>query len=1522
MKTSLLLKLLLSTLLLQASLFAVEIARDNFSNGSFDGWSGGNNFSNSNDGWMYFLDGTTSKTYNFGHENAGKSVSVSYKLYIPYTNYSGYNNKSVELFKNNLSLKSYPEGDYYKTDSVTTTLDSTGKLKLSFNQYNPYYYAAGIDFISIQSTSLQAAAIDDSYSTNINTTLNANALDNDIGTGITATQVQTMPSHGTLTWSSNGNFSYTPDTGYLGSDFFEYTITDNNGNTSTAKVNITVTPPYSETTGGRPFTLKHQESLFGDVKMIGNSVLCYKGRGTTCIEPPRNYENGDLSLSKTSESYSTLSLPSNSTVKYARLYWQGRNPSRASWTNSDKVNAKTLKLKQGNNSFVTLKADVLDLVNPTRSTYATYSASADVTGYVQTHGAGKYYIDPDSLFTTTGHPDGLGAYGAWVLVVIYANANTTTAKNITIFDGYQVIDGSNSVDIPVSGFLTPKTGTVDSKAYIFVGEGDKYITGDDLLMKGKYFHTSFTSIAPNSRNAFNSRIDVPGARRPNLTNNNGIDIQKYNVGTSGKNIISTNETGATFRFTTGGDVYFPSLVVFSTELYLPKLCYDYSIRQDGAFLPVDRSAYPVAQLDGQISSSKLEVEVYLKNQEADIAAEGIALKMDINDTVFNHTDHIFTSTTNGSTLIDRGAPTVTNPLCDYNKNGNNSFTNSGCTTGHDFRKGLGALDAQEYIYTKFYLEPQNITGITDLNQSLGLSLKYYITAGGNPVEYPDYVLGSKNVPLCPPTAGYQPEWGQFNVVQSGQTTNNIDTQISRKPFNVDVIYDGTPNTGDHQPPSGNINTTVLVEMIDLDSFGDINASCANPNAAVSSPVFVGLHFDHNTYQVQVPAQNPDYFNFATKNTAYRIWYFDDSNGTLIQDWSATTSDTQRLNLTKINGLYDANTHKLCSSQCSDSTSTACFQCIRANYAKPLCSRDNFSVRPESYKVQLFDINQTASAALKDATKSNLTDFYKYSPKFATPLSSMQLTTGYNYRFDIYATGHNSTLQVPGYTRYFNGASDYNATLKWNSSSTACNDTKDRNIAFYVNNGIMTNEERSQDQVGAYLLNLQDRSWTAVDWDPTRLAHHTSANNFLTTADCQPNSSLTSGSKNGCLITSNHGTDGASPANTYRNLNLTFHPYSYSITNTITLGNKDIAPLSSKPYVYMADIDQNENVSVHFNTILSAISYKGTTLSNYVNGCYAEPLNITLKKSDTNSSTITYKIHHHDLNASSSIVAGLDINKSISNANINNDIAFTIPATYFQKDGNGSTTMRTNMNYNRVKNVAQNPEDINFTYYGVDNNTSLFSANLVNNKQAKGSLGFNQRVLHYYGRVIVPKITVTCASNTCRTGNHASNTNNIKENVSFVVYCDNATAASGCSRNPATGNLPDGATQVGDIRWWQNRNHDKANSSGAFLPFESDGAIGALDASLAGGAVTEISRNVTQNNYTSELILEYTGPLPFDTNLKLNSSNWLIYNPNNAAASANDFIIEWRGSGGWSGKYEDDSTTTTNSSSNTNRRTMW
>ena len=86
-------------------------------------------------------------------------------------------------------------------------------------------------------------AVNDSFSTSEDTILLDTVATNDSdpdGDATTFTLTGSGPSNGTISWSSNGSFVYTPDPGFNGYDSFDYMIVDADGATAIGTANISI----------------------------------------------------------------------------------------------------------------------------------------------------------------------------------------------------------------------------------------------------------------------------------------------------------------------------------------------------------------------------------------------------------------------------------------------------------------------------------------------------------------------------------------------------------------------------------------------------------------------------------------------------------------------------------------------------------------------------------------------------------------------------------------------------------------------------------------------------------------------------------------------------------------------------------------------------------------------------------------------------------------------------------------------------------------------------------------------------------------------------------------------------------------------------------------------------------------------------------------------------------------------------------------------------------------------------------
>ena len=147
---------------------------------------------------------------------------------------------------------------------------------------------------------------------------NGNGIDEDPEGGpltVTTTPI-TPPSNGSVTLLANGNFTYTPNTNFVGVDTFEYRVTDQSGLTATATVTITITGTIlftaikTQTGGPNPVTAAGQIIDYeieventGNVPLSGISVddTLPDGASGTAV-----FQSGDLNSNGTIDENETF----------------------------------------------------------------------------------------------------------------------------------------------------------------------------------------------------------------------------------------------------------------------------------------------------------------------------------------------------------------------------------------------------------------------------------------------------------------------------------------------------------------------------------------------------------------------------------------------------------------------------------------------------------------------------------------------------------------------------------------------------------------------------------------------------------------------------------------------------------------------------------------------------------------------------------------------------------------------------------------------------------------------------------------------------------------------------------------------------------------------------------------------------------------------------------------------------------------------------------------------------------------
>jgi len=1245
--------------------------------------------------------------------------------------------------------------------------------------------------------------------------------------------------------------------------------------------------------GDREFSLRNTYTVFGDVITTGNTVLCQlNAAGTECEESEYNVGNRYVDLQKAPQSSSTVTIPTNSEIKLARLYWVGRKQVDTVWDDSSINNASKIKIRKDlTGTFTEFTADYIDIdYNINRPIY---SASVDVTDFVSE--SGIYDIDTSSFYTLTGTTsDTLGTYGAWTLVVVYEDPNESTAKNITIFDGFKQITGDD-VDISVSGFLTPKDDDVDSTLYVFASEGDKYLSGDKISMGGKLHNTTKVVLGD-----FDSRIDTDGTRVPDLINNNGIDIQKYNVGTTtgAEDIITNSETGANFTFSTDSDHYFASLLIFSTQIYIPKFCYDYAYKQNGIYFTENNDGANDPHITYNSSNpisanTPVEVVLYFKNQiDSDLSAENVFLN--ITDMNISQIQYINDST---KIQLSTDLEPISKDDIDWNTQVSNSYIKD---------IPLGTQSPNDYFYIYYSVNP---TVETSLHSKISAELRYDLSlSNGTSIPY-TLELGSK-VPLCTTSNfEYRPVKGRFNVVDTpiytGSGFYNLPTQIvnRRGSFSVIAIDNDFSDLTDNFI---DINTSVWVEMIDMGAFHLNDASCTQVDSNISERIKVEL------VSGIADLSTIDSFNTQAKqNAAFRISYLEPTEeGESLIEYEVLPDGKYKItNFSELDKIFGST----CSAPVLNPTSNidtdqvkvacgnagtvgvtkaqydACFECVFGINTKRICSRDNFSIRPEAFMIKLNDQNQT-----DPSSKTRLSD--TVSGVTTTPsTTTTNLASGYNYSMEITAVDYEGNTPSIGYSRSFESNSpDDKISYAWNESTpVTCNDEGNKGVDVYINDGYI-DLNTSVTQVGDYNLSMIDTTWTTVDSNPSDRAHH-DEDTYLqgsTTLDCTANSSATIAEgaigKNGCNISSNHDATGTNLK--YRNYKITFHPYKFDVSSiTPTTGiNKN--PLTTNSFIYMSDMNNTEDMALHLNGDIVASGYDGTKLTNFTTSCYAKSIDLNIINDINSSSNPIYRYRYHNDNNIPS-----DINGTLDTTN---DF-ITLPTTNFRNDQNGSISTKLHLNFERKTNVAVNPRRVTYGNYNINCTTPSecrFNADLRSDKETEGNVTITQSINHLYGRTNSPRKVFSGADGISP--------------IYFEVHC-NATDSFGvgCNKNL----LPNGSDSntTDDPRWFINSQHTS-----------NDGVIG----------------TVGQKNYSK---VSATNPAPFGapTNVSLHydegsgypykatmdniASKWLIYNKYDASKSKNEFEVEFvKGASSWGGVDDANSTSQTQENSKTNRRIMW
>ncbi len=264
---------------------------------------------------------------------------------------------------------------------------------------------------------------------------------------------------------------------------------------------------------------------------------------------------------------------SNANISSARAYTNVSGTYLSPGTITKNYDKRIVYIKHSSEStYQPITANTNDIYFPSNTDGNMYSAYAEVTDYVKTHGVGNYFIADMAL--REGDGGGTGFYGGWGMVVVYSNAKMNW-RDITIFDGHAYVQGSTttSYELPITGFNTVQHGNVHMKLGVIAGEGDRSISGDYLDIQQLQSNTwvRLSHSGNSSNNFFNGSINTGGNWRDiNRLNNLGIDVVMFDIPNDNNSVITNNQTSTKFRYGSTQDTYIIPCIVMGVDAYIPE----------------------------------------------------------------------------------------------------------------------------------------------------------------------------------------------------------------------------------------------------------------------------------------------------------------------------------------------------------------------------------------------------------------------------------------------------------------------------------------------------------------------------------------------------------------------------------------------------------------------------------------------------------------------------------------------------------------------------------------------------------------------------------------------------------------------------------------------------------------------------------------------------------------------------------------------------------------------------------------
>jgi RNA polymerase sigma factor (sigma-70 family) len=294
-----------------------------------------------------------------------------------------------------------------------------------------------------------------------------------------------------------------------------------------------VGPPLVLTVLPQPTGLSDLVVDHADLVLTGNSILtcdpagmpfCVTARDDPAAAPAGRVDKSGQQMvwidvdgdpATFDSSSADLSLPPDSTVLSARLFWGGTvQPGPGGSAPPSPTSTAVVQMTAPGGAVQQVTASNVS-ADPTSA--ARYVATADVAALVAANGAGTYTVA--DLQTATGP----GAFGGWALQVVYRDP-AAPLRMVATTDQVASVNRGGSSSLVLSG-LTPPTAAVTGTVSYAAVEGDYGIVPEQVAANGVPLSNAVN--APD--NPMNGSISTPGARNPSFVNNFGFDVDQFPI---------------------------------------------------------------------------------------------------------------------------------------------------------------------------------------------------------------------------------------------------------------------------------------------------------------------------------------------------------------------------------------------------------------------------------------------------------------------------------------------------------------------------------------------------------------------------------------------------------------------------------------------------------------------------------------------------------------------------------------------------------------------------------------------------------------------------------------------------------------------------------------------------------------------------------------------------------------------------------------------------------------------------------